>query len=310
MGSIEFDHAYYIKLGEKGKWERSSIEEGKMRIGWTNVALEDLRRERWELIERAIRHKVKNPGSATHDLNSLRTIHGSNHGDVWITFSDSKLWWCRLEDGPILEDGGVSKYRLTDGGWHDRSLQGKVLLVNTLPGNIAQLQAFRATSCTVGPLDILRRLINGEDTPEYAAVVEAREELVCRAEALVRHLHWKDFEVLVDLVFSGAGWRRRSVVGKTMKFADIEFEDRINNESYQVQVKSRSTLAEFREYADQFNRDEFRRLFYVVHSPDDTLAAYEVPADSGGVVLVSPRRLAAMVVDAGGLVGWVLEKTV
>ena len=307
MESIEFDHAYYIKLGEKGKWERSSIEEGKMRIGWTNVALEDLHRGNWDDIERAIRQKVKNPGSATHDFNSLRTIHASNHGDVWITFSDSKLWWCRLEDGPILEDE-ISKYRLTADGWHDRSLQGKVLLVNTLPGAVAQLQAYQATSCTVGPLDTLRRLINDGHTPEYAAVVEAREGLVCRIEALVRHLHWKDFEVLVDLIFSGAGWRRRSVVGKTMKFADIEFEDRINNESYQVQVKSRSTLAEFREYADQFNRGEFRRLFYVVHSPDDALAAYEVPTDSG-VVLVPPRRLAAMVVDAG-LVGWVLEKTV
>lgn len=307
MESIDFDHAYYIKLGEGGKWEQSSIREGKMRIGWTNVALEDLHRERWDRIEGAIRQKVKNPGSATHDFNSLRTIHTSNHGDVWITFSDAKLWWCRLEDGPILEDE-ISKYRLTDGGWHDRSLQGKVFLTNTLPGAVAQLQAFRATSCTVRPLDTLRRLINDEHTPEYAAVVDAREDLVCRIEGLVRHLHWQDFEVLVDLVFSGSGWRRRSVVGRTMKFADIEFEDIINRESYQVQVKSRSTLAEFHAYADRFNRDDFRRLFYVVHTPDDDLAAYEAPPDSG-VVLVLPRQLSLMVVDAG-LVGWVLEKTI
>ncbi|ABN57421.1 MULTISPECIES: hypothetical protein [Methanoculleus] len=307
MERIEFDRAYYIKLGERGKWEQSSIEEGKMRIGWTNVDLEDILRGNWETIERAIRYKVKNTGSATHDFNSLKTIHNSNHGDVWITFYDSKFWWCRLEDGPILEDE-VSKYRLADGGWHDRNIQGKVLLTNTLPGNIAQLQAYRATSCTVRPFDTLRRLINGEHTSEFIAVVDAREELVCRTEALIRHLHWKDFEVLVDLVFSGAGWRRRSVVGETMKFADIEFEDTINAESYQVQVKSRSSLDEFCEYSGRFNRDEFRKLFYVVHSPDDALAAHEVPPDSG-VVLVPPRRLSAMVVDAG-LVGWVLEKTI
>ena len=96
--------------------------------------------------------------------------------------------------------------------------------------NVAQLQAFRATSCTVGPFDTLRRLINDEHTPEYTAVVDARGDLVRRIEALVRHLHWKGFEVLVDLVFSGAGWRRRSVVGKAMKFADLEFEDLINGE--------------------------------------------------------------------------------
>ena len=31
MQSIDFDHAYYIKLGEKGKWEQSSIKEGSLR---------------------------------------------------------------------------------------------------------------------------------------------------------------------------------------------------------------------------------------------------------------------------------------
>ncbi|MDD2787622.1 hypothetical protein, partial [Methanoculleus sp.] len=168
MENIDFDHAYYIKLGEKGKWEQSSIKEGKMRIGWTNVSLDDIHRERWDRIEDAIRDKVSNPGSATHDFNSLKTIHGSSHDDVWITFTDSKLWWCRLQNGPILEDE-ISKYRLLDGGWHDRSIQGKSLLVNTLPGAVAQLQAYQATSCTVRPLDTLRRLINGEHTPEYAA---------------------------------------------------------------------------------------------------------------------------------------------
>lgn len=307
MQGIDFDHAYYIKLGERGKWERSSIEEGKMRIGWTNVSLDDIHLERWDRIEKAIRDKVRNRGSATHDFNSLKTIHGSDHSDVWITFYDSKLWWCRLWDGPILEDE-ISKYRLTDGGWHDLSIRGRVLLVNTLPGVVAQLQAYKATSCTVRPLDTLRRLINDEHTPEYIAVVNAREELVRQTETLIKYLHWKDFEVLVDLVFAGAGWRRRSVVGKTMKFADIEFEDPINRELYQVQVKSRSTLAEFLEYSGQFNRDEFRKFFYVVHSPDDALATYEVPADSG-VVLVPPRQLSRMVVDAG-LVAWVLEKTI
>lgn len=308
MESIDFNHAYYIKLGEKGKWEQSSIEEGKMRIGWTNIDLEDIHQEKWDKIKEINRETVKSKGSATHDFNSLRTIHGSNCNDVWITFHDSKLWWCRLQQGGRILEDRISKYRLADGGWHDTSIHGKVLLVNAIPGEIAQLQAYRATSCRVDPIDTLRCLINDNHTPEYTAVVDAREDLVCRVEILIKHLHWKDFEVLVDLVFGGSGWRRRSAVGKTMKFADIEFEDQINKESYQVQVKSRSTLQEFREYESQFNQNEFRKLFYVVHSPDDALAAYEVPPDSR-VVLVPPRQLSAMVVDAG-LVGWVLEKTI
>ncbi len=136
-------------------------------------------------------------------------------------------------------------------------------------------------------------------------------QLVHRTEALIKHLHWKDFEVLVDLVFERAGWERRSAVGKTVKFSDIEFEDKINKELYQVQVKSRSTLDEFCKYADPFKRNErndFRKLFYVVHSPDSALTAHAEPPDSR-VVLVPPRQLSEMVVSVG-LVEWVLEKTI
>lgn len=308
MEKIDFEKAYYIKLGEAGKWERSSIEKGIMRIGWTNIELDDIHQENWDRIEKVNRKDFTDKGRATHDFNSLKTIHDSNHTDIWITFHDSKLWWCRLQQGGRILEDGTSKYRQTDGGWHDTSIHGKVLLVNAIPGGIAQLQAYRATSCNVNLPETLRCLINDEHTPEYTAVIDAREELVYRTEALIKHLHWRDFEVLVDLVFEGAGWIRRSAVGKTAKYSDIEFEDWINKELYQVQVKSRSTLKEFFDYKTQFNANNFRKFFYVVHSPDNTLATHVEPPGSP-VVLVPPRQLSEMVVNAG-LVSWVLEKTI
>ncbi len=179
MERIDFKNAYYIKLGEAGIWEQSSIEKGIMRIGWTNIDLDDIHQKKWDRIEGVIRTEIQNKGSATHDFNSLKKIHDSNHDDIWITFYNSKLWWCRLQEGQILEDE-ISKYRLTADGWHDKSLHGKLLLVNAIPGEIAQLQAYRATSCNVNSpetlrYDTLRRLINDEHTPEYTAAINARD---------------------------------------------------------------------------------------------------------------------------------------
>lgn len=35
---IEFENALYIKLGKSGKWEKDSIENGKIRIGWGSIS--------------------------------------------------------------------------------------------------------------------------------------------------------------------------------------------------------------------------------------------------------------------------------
>ena len=117
-------------------------------------------------------------------------------------------------------------------------------------------------------------------------------------------MHWKDFETLVDLLFRQAGWRRLSVLGETMKYADLELEEPITMERYQVQIKSAADLGDFARYRDQFEGRGFRKLFFVVHSPDSKLARQE---SSSIVELVLPARLAAMVVDAG-LVSWILAK--
>lgn len=73
--------------------------------------------------------------------------------------------------------------------------------------------------------------------------------------------HWKDFEILVDLIFRNAGWRRVSVVGESLKFVDMELEEPITGEQYQVQVKSDATIADFKEYAEQFTERDFRKLY-------------------------------------------------
>lgn len=147
--------------------------------------------------------------------------------------------------------------------------------------------------------------LNGEPSPAYVRVENAKHALSHAVETAVRELHWKDFETLVDLVFRYAGWRRVSLLGETMKFADLELEDPITRDRYQVQIKARADLADFERYAREFSRDAFRRLYFVVQSPTEKLQSHTSP--DGSITLVRPSELADMVVDAG-LTSWLLDR--
>src|SRR5205823_7467631 len=124
----------------------SAIETGKLRLGWSRQSADDINAGRWELIEGQLRaeHQGKPPGVATTDLKGLRIIAESAPDDVWITFYQAKLWWTRLAPGPVEQDS-VSKYRRTAQPWCDRAANGRLLVVNDLPGKISQLQGFRGT---------------------------------------------------------------------------------------------------------------------------------------------------------------------
>lgn len=132
-----------------------------------------------------------------------------------------------------------------------------------------------------------------------------RASLAEAVSAALRNLHWTDFETLVDLVFQQAGWRRRSMLGATMKYVDLELEEPITGELYQVQIKSRSAVAEFHNWEAQFAGIVYRKRYFVVHSPSLALAALKPSRPD--VELVLPDRLASLVVDHG-LVGWVPER--
>ena len=89
---------------------------------------------------------------------------------------------------------------------------------------------------------------------------------------LIQSLSWKDFELLVDLIFTSSGWQRISVVGKTEKYIDIELISPVNNKRAFVQVKSQSTFNEFEIYKSKFNNmKQYDEMYYVVHTPDKKL---------------------------------------
>lgn len=121
----------------------------------------------------------------------------------------------------------------------------------------------------------------------------------------IKELHWKDFELLVDLVFRAAGWIRESVLGQHAKGLDLELREPIMGDKYIVQVKSQAGLADVVSTAEQFSHLEYRRIFFVVHSPENSITiAKKFPKR---VEIVTPERLAAMAADAG-LARWIEDK--
>jgi hypothetical protein len=306
---IDFTNAFYIKLGRGGRWEADSIETGKLRFGWPQQSIKDINAKSWDIIEKQLRdaHRNKPLGVATTDLNGLRNIVESAQDDIWITFFQSKLWWTRLAASKVNQDSN-SKFRRTAQPWSDRSANGRPLVINDLPGKIAQLQGFRGTICRVQYVDLLRRALNGTLSPIATAISEHRASLAQHLTEAIKELHWKDFETLVDLVFRATGWVRVSVLGQQAKAYDLELLEPITGDRYVVQVKSRAALTDLLAATKSFSPENFRRIFFVVHSPEpDLVGAIASPDFPDHIEIVSPQRLGVLALDAG-LAKWLEDK--
>jgi hypothetical protein len=198
---IAFENAYYVKLGESGEWEVSSIAEKKIRIGWSRQSLSDINARKWKKIHKQLESYAKNKGTATRDCNALKLFTESTPNDIWITFYQSHLWWCRLAKGKVRKDK-VSKYRKVEGSWSKIDVDGNPLLIEFIPGGISQKQRFQGTICRVDEKDDLRRLINHEFSSAHNAIKCSRDHLISAVEQGLKRLHWKSFELLVDLILT------------------------------------------------------------------------------------------------------------
>jgi hypothetical protein len=305
MEPLQFTSAHYIKLGRGGEYVADSFQNSRLRFGWRNQSVEDICSGKWKKIGRQLLKGNKGKlGPAMADLNALRRIVEAGTDEVWVTFHEAKLWWTRTIGTEVIQDE-VSKYRDTL-PWSDKSVDGKrLLIVNDLPGKIAKLQAFRATTCRVKEVELLQRLLNGARSPLAIDISRKQTALAESLTEAIKELHWKDFETLVDLVFRHAGWIRVSVLGQQAKGYDLELREPITSERYVVQVKSKAGLKDLKETIQNFSRRDYKRVFFVVHSPEPSLSnAFNLPAH---VELVPPDRLGKLALDAG-LADWLEDK--
>lgn len=138
-----------------------------------------------------------------------------------------------------------------------------------------------------------------------AQALEAQAALVTAAETLIQGLHWRDFELLADLIFAGSGWQRVSAVGGSDQAdSDLILEQAATGERAMVQVKSSASQAVLEDYAERFRAGGWDRWFLLCHSPSGRLTA---PVGADRFHLWQGRTLAEQAVKAG-LVDWLIDK--
>ena len=302
--SINFPYAYFIKLGRNGKWEKDCLEKSQtLRLSYDEVPHDLCIRQRWDEVQDFLETIGNDTGAATRHKNQIRLFYEADENSLWITFFGDRLYWCfsKPEIEKLSDD---SKTRPAIGGWKSVDINDNPLQKAQLSGALLTVQGFRGTICQVKEHAYLRRKINGIVQPDVEAALIAQAEFEIRIEALIRKLNWKDFELLIDLIFRQAGWQRLSVIGKAEKTIDLDLLYPITNERFLVQIKSSAGQQELETFRIRMSEyQDFSRAYFIVHSPSTKLDVSEI--DDVEVWLL--KEVAHRVV-LYGLADWVIGK--
>jgi hypothetical protein len=214
------------------------------------------------------------------------------------------MWWCFSKpEIQLLPDN--RKIRPAIGSWSDKDVHGRVLNADSISGKLLKTQGFRGTICSVQEQAYALAKINGEQLKDVVDVENAMLELRMKLSLLIKHLQWKDFETLIDLIFRQAGWQRLGATGKTQKTLDLDLFAPVTNERAIVQIKSESDLKEFEHYQKEFaTMNGYDKFFYVVHSPKLDLLKHEIDSD---IKLYTLDKISELSI-ASGLVEWIIKK--
>jgi hypothetical protein len=305
--TVEFikpSSALYIKLGRGGKYEREAIERNHLRLGYREISHELCLQGKWEDVLEELKSVSEFSGVAIRHTNQIRLFYESDDSVLWVTFFGDRLYWCfSKREVTLLPDKW--KTRPVIGQWSSVDINGKPLSKSQLSGKLLSMQGFRGTICSVKEFEYLVQKINGHIPKEVEEAQATLLKLERKIEFIIQSLHWKDFEILIDLIFRQAGWQRVSELGKTQKTIDLDLVSPITSERYGVQIKSKANLEEFENYQQQFaDMQGYTRLYFVVHTPSRDLARAKTSEE---VELWLSRDIAHWAVKYG-LTDWIIDK--
>jgi len=298
---IEPGAVRFIKLGKGGGWLDDCLDSGTLRFA--------------DLVPHAVavagdwdsaRQVYIDAGEASiaDRLRELRAFYEAGVDDLWITFGRGRLWWAFAAPG-VAQDAAGARVRATIGGWSDRDVAGRVLRVDALSTSLTQTAAYQRTICTVSARDYLLRILNAQPDTLASRTSNLLADLTGAVGEMIADLHWRDFEVLVDLIFAHGGWRRISAVGGSGQAdSDLILQQPVTGERAFVQIKSKATPSTLRDYIGKFETyPQMDRFIFACHSPGAGLTA---PADPRLQLWLRPE-LASRAVRAG-LVDWLLAR--
>ena len=307
MNKIKANKVLFIKLGQGGKFEKECIENNQtLRLGYREIDHKLCLTGQWDKVHDYFTTEENSKTFvATSHSNQIKQFYEEDDKTLWITFYANKLWWCFSKpEITLLPD--KTKTRPVIGKWSDKDIKSNVLLAGNISGKLLKTQGFRGTICSVPEEKYALAKINCEQMKELIEVEQAMFNLKTKLTFLIQNLQWKDFEILVDLIFRQAGWQRVGDTGKTQKTLDLELFAPVTSERAIVQIKAQSDLQQFLSYQEQFaTMNDYDKFFYVVHTATNNLTTYENETETK---LYLVDKVAELTISAG-LVEWVIKKT-
>jgi hypothetical protein len=294
-------------LGRGNAWFRSSIDNNRIEFGHPDIP-HDVAEAKDRAAILAIHDQAgRDRGKATGYAREILEFYGLGEDCLWITFGDGCMWWAFAKpEVHLLPANGDDRTRCRPviGTWSNRDASGELLTISKLSTRFTQVSAYRQTLCSVQDPDGIIRRINGLEEPIVAEGRAAEQALHDVAARMIRNLHWRDFEVLCDLIFARSGWQRVAELGGLQKDTDLVLLQSATGERAYVQVKSGSDQAELDHYVQSFESDDsFSQMFYVCHSPRNALAA-----SSRKPVHIWTGPVTAERAVSAGLFRWLLDK--
>lgn len=302
---IKPSRCLFIKLGKGGGWEEECIQNGTLRLGFRDAPHDLCLQGKWDAVhEIMLKHENGKLITATQATNQIKLFYEADETVLWVTLYGDHLYWC-FSQPQITVLGDKTKIRPVIEKWWATNIKGEYLRTSQLSGKLLRVQRFQGTIFNILESEYLIRKINGDKPLQVEKIQQARETLEALIEPIISDLHWKDFEVLVDLIFSQSGWQRESILGESEKTLDLRLLEPITDTRYGVQVKSQAGLKELNQFIESSkSMMGFARFYFVVHSPE-----HDLPQKSpDSRIELWGRRDVARLVVKHGLIDWLTGK--
>jgi hypothetical protein len=306
LNDVVAEKALFIKLGDKGRWEKKCIENGVLQLGYHDLDHDACMKSDHSTV-RAAYPESSDQGAVTRHIEQVFKFYHEPETTLWITFYSDRLWWC-FSKKDVTKNDENEKFRPVVTKWSDKDLNGKQLHKGRLSGKLVSVQGFQGTICSVKEKDYLLHKINGTNEPHVLAAENAVSDLESALIPIIKNLHPKDLETLTDLIFRQSGWQRTGVAGEVEKDIDLDLISPITQERVAVQVKSQANIKTYNSYKDKFSdMSGFRIFYFVTHSPNKTLKDLVTESPDSEFIFWGVEELSRQSVR-NGLVGWLIDR--
>ena len=306
---IEIKRICFIKLGSrKDNIEINCLNEGKMVLGYRGINhFENYAFLNIDFLKQEIIEKYKSDiGAATRHAKQIMTFYDNNDTTLWITFSQRKVWWgfADYSKKPYKDENGFT-YRTMLDGWKCTDINGRLLTFENVSGALLKTQGFQGTICDISQKDSFpieeytRRLINGEKLEEVKQAEINKKNIEKSMADLLKMLHPKDFEYIVDLIFQYSGWKKLTPGAGVEKDLDLDLLMLLTNERAFVQIKSQTSNLQYNEYKEIFKKHEldYDRFYYVYHTWENKNVDYNT--EDKKINFLDINKLSELIVELG-----------